>query len=182
MDIIQTPLKDVLIVKPKIFRDERGFFFETYQETRYFEAGIGEKFVQDNHSGSLKGTLRGLHYQIIQPQGKLIRVTAGIIFDVAVDLRRNSSSFGKWWGITISAEDKQQFWIPCGFAHGFYVISEWAEVVYKVTGYYSHEGERTILWNDPELNIQWPIPEGQEPILSAKDTNGSLFTDAEVFK
>jgi dTDP-4-dehydrorhamnose 3,5-epimerase len=164
-----------------VYGDERGFFMETYQYERFCDAGIPYRFVQDNHSGSRRGTLRGLHYQIQQPQGKLVRVIAGEIFDVAVDLRRTSPTFGKWEGLRLSAENKLQLWIPPGFAHGFYVLSEWAEVTYKTTDYYAPQWERTLLWNDPEIGIQWPITPGELPVISTKDTQGKGIAQAEVF-
>jgi len=176
-----TQISEVIIIEPKIFKDERGFFFESYQKWQYKEAGIDIEFVQDNHSKSYSRTLRGLHYQIRQPQGKLIRVIAGEVFDVAVDIRRRSSTFGRWVGDYLSAENKKMIWIPPGFAHGFYVISQEAEVVYKATDYYAPEWERTIAWNDPTIDIDWPL--GQEsPILSSKDETGKLLSDAEVFE
>ncbi len=174
-------LPDVKIIEPRIFSDERGFFLETYHAQRYAEAGIPDKFVQDNHSGSRQGTLRGLHYQIRRAQGKLIQVIAGEIYDVVVDLRRSSPTFGRWLGTHLTAQNKRQLWIPEGFAHGFYVISEWAEVTYKTTDYYAPEWERTLLWNDPDLNIDWQIPANTQPIISAKDRQGKPFREADVF-
>lgn len=182
MDFIQTDIPDVLILQPRVFGDERGFFMETYRAEEFSRAGIRYNFVQDNHSGSRQGILRGLHFQIRQPQGKLVRAIAGEIFDVAVDLRRSSSTFGKWVGATLSGENKQQLWVPPGFAHGFYVASPWAEVVYKATDYYAPEWERTLLWNDPDLNIQWPLIEGQSPSLSPKDAEGVPFSKIESFE
>ena len=181
MQIIKTSIPDVLILDPRVFGDERGFFMETYQARQFKELGLPTQFVQDNHSGSGKGILRGLHYQIRQAQGKLVRVISGEVFDVAVDLRRTSSTFGKWVGATLSAQNKHLIWIPSGFAHGFYVLSDWAEIVYKATDYYAPEWERSILWNDPELDIKWPIPDQPAPILSTKDANGRLFRDAETY-
>jgi len=154
---------------------------ETYRSQRFVEAGIPAQFVQDNHSGSRQGILRGLHYQIRQPQGKLVRVVVGEIYDAIVDLRRSSPTFGDWEGIQLSAENKHQLWIPPGFAHGFYVLSEWAEVVYKTTDYYAPEWERTLLWNDPQLAIPWPLVDGQAPSLSQKDMQGVPLQDAEIF-
>ena len=181
MQIYQTAIPDLLIFEPKVFGDERGFFMETYQARQFIELGLPAQFVQDNHSGSRQGILRGLHYQIRQPQGKLVRVISGEVFDVAVDLRKASASFGKWVGTTLSAQNKQLFWIPPGFAHGFYVLSDWAEIVYKATDYYAPEWERSILWNDPALGIEWPLIEQQPPVLSAKDVHGALFKDAETY-
>ena len=175
-------LHGLILVEPKVFGDERGFFMETFQRRRFAEAGIDLSFVQDNHSGSGKGTLRGLHYQIQQAQGKLVRAIVGEIFDVAVDLRQSSPTFGRWEGYLLSAEKKQQLWIPPGFAHGFYVLTEWAEVIYKTTDYYAPEWERTLLWNDPELEIDWPLEAGDgKVVVSPKDAQGSLLREAEVF-
>jgi len=179
---ILTPLKDVILIEPAIFKDERGFFLESYQKKRFADAGISFEFVQDNHSKSHHGTLRGLHYQIRQPQGKLIRVIFGEIFDAAVDIRRNSPTFGKWVGDYLSAANKKMLWVPAGFAHGFYVTSSDAEVLYKTTDYYAPQWERTIVWNDPTIGIKWPITEGVFPVLSPKDTMGKLLQDAEVFE
>lgn len=181
MEFIHTSIAGVILVRPQVYGDARGFFMETYQARRFSEAGIPDTFVQDNHSGSRQNILRGLHYQIHQAQGKLVRVVSGEIFDVAVDLRRNSPTFGKWEGHRLSAENHEQMWIPVGFAHGFYVLSEWAEVVYKTTDYYAPEWERTLLWNDPQLGINWPLIAGEIPQLSEKDKSGALFKDAEVF-
>jgi dTDP-4-dehydrorhamnose 3,5-epimerase len=181
MQTIATPLGGVLILEPKVFGDERGFFFESFN-ARQFEdlTGIQAGFVQDNHSRSAKGVLRGLHYQIRQPQGKLVRVVAGEVFDVAVDLRRSSNTFGKWYGHRLSAENKLQLWIPAGFAHGFVVLSDTADFLYKTTDYWAPEHERCIAWNDPELAIDWPL-HGATPTVSAKDMLGAAFSNAEVF-
>lgn len=177
-----TPLliPDVLLIEPAVFGDERGFFFESFNQAR-FDAAVGRKvqFVQDNHSRSAKNVLRGLHYQIQQPQGKLVRVVAGEVFDVAVDLRKSSPSFGKWVGEILSAENKKQLWIPEGFAHGFVVLSDYAEFLYKTTDYWAPQHERCIVWNDPQLAIDWHINE--MPVLSSKDAQGSLLSQAEVF-
>ena len=181
MDFIPTTIPDVLLVKPTVFGDARGFFMETYRASRFVAAGIHTNFVQDNHSGSGRGTLRGLHYQIRQAQGKLVRVVVGEVFDVAVDLRRGSKTFGKWAGQILSAENKLQLWVPEGFAHGFYVVSKWAEFVYKVTDYYAPEWERTLLWNDPEIGIDWPLIEGESLVLSGKDREGKALQEAEVY-
>jgi len=181
MKITSTLISDVLILHPKIFADERGFFLESYQKQLFSDAGIPFDFIQDNHSKSQQGVLRGLHYQIRQPQGKLVRVIAGEIFDVAVDIRKSSSTFGKWVGDYLSAENKKMLWIPPGFAHGFYVTSPAAEVLYKATNYYAPQWERTILWNDPTISIDWPIGD-IPPILSPKDVAGKLFGNAEVYE
>lgn len=180
MPIQTTAIPDVLIIEPKVFGDERGFFYESFNAARFAEeTGINANFVQDNHSKSAKGVLRGLHYQIQQPQGKLVRVVAGEVFDVAVDIRQHSPSFGQWVGVILSAENKRQLWVPQGFAHGFVVTSDTAEFLYKTTDYYAPEYERSILWNDPAIGIQWPV-EG-EPNLSSKDKVGKLLAEAEVF-
>ena len=181
MKFIPTPLPDVLLIEPKVFQDERGFFLESYQKKNFSEAGIPFDFVQDNHSKSSQGVLRGLHYQIKQPQGKLVKVIAGEIFDVAVDIRKHSPTFGKWFGTYLSAENKQILWVPVGFAHGFYVTSLQAEVLYKATDYYAPQWERTIVWNDPAINIQWPVQDGYL-VLSPKDETGKLLSEAEVFE
>lgn len=182
MQFITTKLFKVILLEPKVFEDERGFFFESYQKQLFTGNGISSDFVQDNHSRSRHGTLRGLHYQIRQPQGKLVRVVSGEIFDVAVDLRRSSPTFGQWFGVNLSAENKKQIWIPPGFAHGFYTVSEWAEMLYKTTDYYAPQFERTLLWNDPSIGIQWPIPDGKSPLLSPKDAAGTLLDQAEIFE
>lgn len=180
MNIIQTKVSDVLITEPRVFEDSRGFFCESYNEKVFSEKlGINVHFVQDNHSRSTKNVLRGLHYQIEQPQGKLVRVVVGAVFDVAVDIRKSSPTFGQSVSCILSAENKQQLWIPAGFAHGFCVISEIAEVLYKTTDYYAPQHERCILWNDPDLGISWPLTE--EPVVSAKDQAGQPFKTAEVF-
>ncbi len=181
MQFTPTSIPDVILIEPKVFPDDRGFFMETYRSDLLKEAGISLDFVQDNHSGSQRGTLRGLHYQIRQPQGKLLRVAVGEIFDVVVDIRRNSPTFGGWVGVQLSAENKRQLWVPPGFANGFYVLSEWAELIYKATDYYAPEWERSILWCDPEIGIEWPIVPGTDPLLSIKDTKGKLLADADLF-
>ena len=181
MRFIPTTISEVIVLEPKVFQDERGFFLESYQKQRFLEYGIEADFLQDNHSLSKQGTLRGLHYQIQQAQGKLVRVISGEIFDVAVDIRRNSPTFGKWVGDYLSSENKKLIWVPPGFAHGFYVSSPEAEVLYKTTDYYAPQWERTILWNDKQLNIEWPV-QGHEPILSPKDLAGKLFSEAEVYE
>jgi dTDP-4-dehydrorhamnose 3,5-epimerase len=179
MQVVPAAIPDVLLIEPKVFGDARGFFLESWNERAFREAGIKTHFVQDNHSRSARNVVRGLHYQIKQPQGKLIRVTAGEVFDVAVDIRRSSPTFGKWIGNKLSGENKLMMWIPPGFAHGFSVLSEYAEFLYKTTDYYSPEYERTILWNDPDLAISWQV--SGEPSLSAKDRAGIPFKKAEVF-
>jgi dTDP-4-dehydrorhamnose 3,5-epimerase len=178
MKVIPTAIPDVLIIEPKVFGDERGFFFESFNQAN-FETAINRQvnFVQDNHSRSAKNVLRGLHYQIQQPQGKLVRVVQGEVFDVAVDIRKSSPTFGKWVGEVLSADNKKQLWVPEGFAHGFVVLSETAEFLYKTTDYYAPEFERSIIWNDPAIGIQWPIK--GEPALSAKDQLGKSFATAE---
>ncbi|MGV7976825.1 MAG: dTDP-4-dehydrorhamnose 3,5-epimerase [Anaerolineaceae bacterium] len=176
-----TALPDVLLLTPQVHGDQRGFFAETFRQDR-FEAACGlYYFVQDNHSGSRRGILRGLHYQVRHAQGKLVRAVAGEIFDVAVDMRRGSPNFGRWAGVHLSAENKLQLWVPPGFAHGFYVLSEWAEVFYKATDYYAPEWERGLQWDDPAIGIQWPLPEGAAPLLSAKDEHNPGLDDAETY-
>ena len=182
MKFIQTDIPEVILIEPHVYGDTRGFFLESYQAKRFAEAGIKASFVQDNHSSSERGVLRGLHYQIRQAQGKLVRAIYGEIYDVTVDLRCNSPNFGQWVGVYLSAKNKHQLWIPPGFAHGFYVLSERAELLYKATDYYAPKWERILLWNDPELDIQWPLIEGLSPILSEKDTHGTLLANAEYFK
>jgi len=179
---IPTDIPDVIRIRPKVFSDSRGFFMETYRLDLLSQSGISYEFVQDNHSSSMQWTLRGLHYQMTHTQGKLVRVVIGEIFDVAVDLRKSSPYFGKWIGVNLSAENKEQLWIPPGFAHGFLVLTEQADVVYKATDYYHPESDRTILWNDTSLAINWPIPKGVQPIISNKDLAGQPFTEAEVFE
>lgn len=178
MKATPTRIPDVLLIEPKVFGDERGFFFESFNRRAFHEAtGLDVDFVQDNHSKSARNVLRGLHYQLAQPQGKLVRVTQGEVFDVAVDIRHGSPTYGQWVGEILSAENKKQLWIPAGLAHGFVVLSETAEFLYKTTDYYAPQHERCIAWNDPDLAIAWPI-EGQ-PLLSAKDAAGIAFRDAE---
>ncbi len=180
MKVTPFAIPEIVLIEPKVFGDERGFFFESFNQAR-FEETVGREinFVQDNHSRSVKNVLRGLHYQIQQPQGKLVRVVQGEVFDVAVDLRKSSPTFGRWVGQVLSAENKHQLWIPEGFAHGFVVLSDTAEFLYKTTDYYAPAHERCLLWNDPVLNIQWPL--GIAPVLSAKDTQGKPFNEVEVF-
>ncbi|QUM83554.1 dTDP-4-dehydrorhamnose 3,5-epimerase [Moritella sp. 28] len=181
MKIINTKIPDVKIIEPKVFGDERGFFVETWNEERFAEMVANRKFVQDNHSKSKKGILRGLHYQTNNTQGKLVRVVSGAVFDVAVDLRKDSDTFGEWVGEVLSAENKRQLWVPEGFAHGFYVLSDEAEFVYKCTNYYDPSSEHSLLWNDPAIGIDWPIAENQQPLLSEKDKKGILLNNSEVF-
>jgi len=173
----KTDIPDVLILEPRVFGDERGFFLESFNEREIREIGINSHFVQDNHSRSQQNVLRGLHYQIRQTQGKLVRVVSGKVYDVAVDVRKTSATFGRWVGVELSAENKRLFWIPPGFAHGFLVLSESADFLYKATDYYAPEFERSILWNDGDLGIKWPLV--GEPILSAKDAAGKPFRQAE---
>ena len=180
MKVTPTDLPEVLVLEPRVFQDERGFFLESYNRAVLREtAGIDAEFVQDNHSRSARGVLRGLHYQIRQPQGKLVRVAAGEVFDVAVDLRRGSPTFARWTGTRLSAENKRMMWVPAGFAHGFLVLSESADFLYKTTDYYAPEHERCVLWNDPAIGIRWPLD--GEPILAAKDRAGARLAQAEVF-
>lgn len=180
MKVTPTRIKDVLLIEPQVKGDARGFFMETYHQQKFAEQGLGMTFVQDNHSGSVQGTLRGLHYQIRQTQGKLVRVAVGEIFDVAVDIRKSSPTFGQWVGEILSAENKHQLWVPGGYAHGFYVISEWAEVLYKATDFYAREWERAICWNDPQIGIEWPLLDGVELSLSEKDRQAALLKDADL--
>ena len=180
MHIQATAIPEVLIIEPAVFGDDRGFFYESFNQKRFAElTGISRNFVQDNHSKSAKAVLRGLHYQIQQPQGKLVRVTAGAVFDVAVDLRKSSPMFGRWVGVELSAANKRQLWIPEGFAHGFVVTSDSAEFLYKTTDYWAPEFERSILWNDPAIGIDWPLD--TDPLLSGKDQAGTLLANADVF-
>lgn len=181
MQVIRTAIPDVLIIEPKVFGDARGFFFESFNQKSFNEAtGLDVNFVQDNHSKSVRGVLRGLHYQIQQPQGKLVRVVQGEVFDVAVDIRKGSPTFGQWVGELLSGENKRQLWIPAGFAHGFVVLSETAEFLYKTTDYYAPQFERCIAWDDADLKIDWQF--SGVPALSAKDAVGARFAQAEVFE
>jgi dTDP-4-dehydrorhamnose 3,5-epimerase len=182
MRFIPLEIADVVRIEPRVFTDERGFFLESFHQQQFREAGLPTDFVQDNHSGSRKGTLRGLHYQIRQPQGKLVRLVVGEVFDVAVDLRRSSATFGRWAGAHLSAERRDQLWIPPGFAHGFYVLTDWAEVLYKATDYYAPQWERSLLWNDAAIGIRWPLLQGEEPVLSAKDQTAVVLAQAEVYE
>ncbi len=181
MKITPLNIPDVVLMEPKVFGDHRGFFMETFRQDDFQENISPVAFVQDNHSKSTKGILRGLHYQLKHTQGKLVRVTSGEVFDVAVDIRKSSPFFGQWAGTILSADNKRMLWIPPGFAHGFYVISDEAEFSYKCTDYYAPEHERSILWNDPTINIDWPIPVDTHPVLAQKDEHGLLLENAEVF-
>lgn len=182
MEIVKTNLPGVLEIQPTVLGDERGFFMETWNKQAFTNAGLDVEFVQDNHSLSSQGTLRGLHYQIKHPQGKLVRATLGTVFDVAVDMRKDSPTFGQSASCILSAENKKMFWIPPGFAHGFYVLSETAEFQYKCSDIYAPEYDRTLLWNDPELAIEWPLVDGKSPLLSAKDEAGKTFQQADYFQ
>jgi dTDP-4-dehydrorhamnose 3,5-epimerase len=181
MEFVATGLPDVIKIIPTVHRDERGFFMETWQARRFREAGISADFVQDNFSRSSKGTLRGLHYQIENTQGKLVRVVSGEVFDVAVDLRRSSPTFGQWVGEFLSAENKHQLWVPPGFGHGFLVVSQEAEFEYKCTDYYAPQHERSVRWDDPDIAIEWPLDNGETPVLSAKDAAAPFLKDADTF-
>lgn len=181
MQLLKTSIPDVRLLEPVVHGDERGFFLETYRKEVFAEAGVDVEFVQDNHSRSSRGVLRGLHYQLEQPQGKLVRVVQGEVFDVAVDLRRSSPTFGQWEGQILSADNKRALWVPPGFAHGFLVLSEYAEVTYKCTTYYAPGHERSLFWNDPALNIPWPDIDMLQIQLSDKDRNASLLADADTF-
>jgi dTDP-4-dehydrorhamnose 3,5-epimerase len=174
-------IPEVVLIEPRVFGDARGFFMETWHRSRFAEAGIGADFVQDNHSASSRWVLRGLHYQMQQTQGKLVRVVAGEVFDVAVDLRRSSPTFGKHVAVHLSADNKQMLWVPPGFAHGFLVLSERAEFVYKCTDFYHPASERSLRWDDPALGIRWPLPPGTRPELAAKDAAGATLDSADVF-
>ena len=181
MNVIETGIAGLLVLEPKVFGDARGFFMESFNARTFADlTGVKADFVQDNHSRSGRGVLRGLHYQVQQPQGKLVRVAQGRVFDVAVDLRRSSPTFGKWYGVELSGENHRQFWVPAGFAHGFYVLSDSADFLYKTTDYYAPQHERSLAWNDPTVGVQWPL-EG-EPLLSAKDLAGKPLGQCEVFE
>jgi dTDP-4-dehydrorhamnose 3,5-epimerase len=176
-----TKIPEVVIIEPQLFGDERGFFMETWQRDKFAKNGIDVDFLQDNHSRSVQGTLRGMHYQIQHPQGKLVRVTVGEVFDVAVDLRKSSSTFGMWVGEFLSSDNRKMLWVPPGFAHGFYVTSEHAEFLYKCSDIYAPEHERSIIWNDPDIAIEWPLVKGREPLLSEKDLRGMPLNAAELY-
>jgi dTDP-4-dehydrorhamnose 3,5-epimerase len=181
MNVIQTSLPGVLLIEPRVFGDERGFFFESFNARTFREAtGVAPDFVQDNHSHSRRDVLRGLHYQIEQPQGKLVRTVTGEVFDAVVDLRRSSPTFGRWEGFVLSAQNKRMLWVPPGFGHGYLVLSEQADFLYKTTDYYAPAHERCVRWNDPTVGVQWPL-QGREPTLSAKDRVGALLADAELY-
>jgi len=177
----RTEIPDVVLIRPKIFGDPRGFFFESWHEDKFAAAGVPEKFVQDNHSRSAQHVLRGLHYQVRQTQGKLVRVVGGSVFDVAVDLRRSSPTFGRWVGFELSAENCLSLWVPPGFAHGFLVLSQFADFVYRCTDFWAPAHERTLLWNDPDIGITWPLQAGVDPVLSPKDEEGLRLRNAECF-
>jgi len=181
MKFTNTPIADMVLIEPQVFGDERGFFVETWQEEKFKAAGIDAAFVQDNHSRSSRWTLRGLHLQVKHTQGKLVRVGLGSVFDVVVDLRRGSASFGAWWGVELSAENHHMLWVPPGLAHGILITSESADFLYKCTDFYSPQYERTLAWDDPTLGIRWPLPPGVAPKLSAKDASGTSFADIEKF-
>ena len=181
LKIINTEIADVKIIEPAVFGDERGFFLESWNRAAYAEHGLPTKFVQDNQSRSTQGILRGLHYQTQHTQGKLVRVTAGIVFDVAVDLRKSSATFGKWVGVELSESNHRVFWVPEGFAHGFFVISDYADFLYKCTDRYSAEHEQSIRWDDPTLAFEWPLIDGKQPVLSEKDADGLQFSEAPYF-
>ena len=182
MKVTATEIDDIKLVEPSYFADPRGFFMETYNKERLKEEGIEFSFVQENHSGSKQGVVRGIHYQIKHAQGKMVRVVKGEVYDVAVDLRRNSPSFGQYVSQILSAENRKQLWIPPGFGHAIYILSDWAEFVYIVTDKYSPEDERCIIWNDPDLNIDWPILEGVKILISEKDAAGVKFASAEIYE
>jgi dTDP-4-dehydrorhamnose 3,5-epimerase len=181
MKIIQTSIPEVKIIQPGVFEDARGFFLESYHKQKYADIGVIDEFIQDNHSRSVKNVLRGLHYQISRPQGKLVRVVVGEVYDVAVDIRKSSPTFCKWVGVTLSAVEKNQIWIPRGFAHGFLTLSDWAEVLYKATDTYDPDAERYLLWNDPDIGIVWPLPQDTRPLLSTKDMKALPLGMAELF-
>lgn len=182
MQIVDTNLSDVKIIEPKVFGDDRGFFLETWNHQLFDAAGLPTTFVQDNHSRSSQGVLRGLHYQIKKTQGKLVRVTRGEVFDVAVDLRRSSSQFGQWTGVHLSEQNRKLFWVPPGFAHGFYVLSDVADFQYKCTDYYAPEHERSLQWNDPAVAVDWPLVDGETPTLSPKDAECPPLSELDVFE
>jgi len=181
MEFVHTRISDVILIKPEVFGDNRGYFMEIWHEKKFLEVGIQVNFVQDNHSKSSQGILRGLHYQITQPQGKLVRVIQGEVYDVAVDLRRSSPTFGKWVGEILSSDNKKILWVPPGFAHGFYVTSNSAEIIYKCTDFYAPQYERSLQWDDKDLNIDWPLVNNTPPVLSDKDSAGISFKDAEHY-
>jgi len=181
MEFIPTEIPEVVLIRPKVFGDQRGYFFESWEERKFAAGGLNVKFVQDNHSHSTRGVLRGLHYQIQQPQGKLVRVAAGRVFDVAVDIRRSSPTFGRWVGVELSEQNHHMLWVPPGFAHGYLTLSDVADFLYRCTDFYAPSSERAILWNDPDLKVVWPVFPGVEPVVSAKDARARPFRDAEYF-
>lgn len=181
MEFEPTEIPDVIVVHPRVFGDARGFFFESWEERKFAAAGLGMRFVQDNHSRSMRHTLRGLHYQIQQPQGKLVRVVRGEVFDVAVDMRRSSPTYGRWIGMALSEENRRMLWVPPGFAHGFLTLSDSADVLYRCTDFWVAAHERAVIWNDPDLQVAWPLPEGVEPLVSVKDAAAVRFRDAQTF-
>jgi dTDP-4-dehydrorhamnose 3,5-epimerase len=181
MKFVETPLKDVYLLEPKVFGDQRGFFIETWNREAFRAAGFDLDFVQDNHSRSARGILRGLHFQMEHTQGKLVRVTSGEVFDVAVDLRQNSPTLGQWFGVSLSAENQRMLWVPPGFAHGFYVTSDYADFIYKCTDIYHPASEKALAWNDPTVGIEWPVPAGESPQLSAKDAEGLPWDECPRF-
>ena len=181
MEFEPTAIAEVVLIRPKVFGDARGFFMESWERRKFAAAGLDREFVQDNHSRSGRHILRGLHYQILKPQGKLVRVTSGTVFDVAVDIRRASPTFGRWVGVTLSAENHHMLWVPPGFAHGYLVLSDSADFLYKVTDFWAPEHERAIRWDDPTVGVRWPLPAGAQPVLSGKDAAAPLLGDAEVY-
>ncbi len=181
MEFEPTAIAEVVLIRPKVFGDARGFFMESWERRKFAAAGLDREFVQDNHSHSGRHILRGLHYQILKPQGKLVRVTSGTVFDVAVDIRRASPTFGRWVGVTLSAENHHMLWVPPGFAHGYLVLSDSADFLYKVTDFWAPEQERAIRWDDPAVGVRWPLPAGAQPVLSGKDAAAPLLGDAEVY-
>ncbi len=181
MEFVPTDIPEVILIRPQVFGDARGYFLESWQKSKFAAAGIDVEFVQDNHSRSTRAVLRGLHYQIRQPQGKLVRVVTGSVFDVAVDVRRSSPTFGRWVGCELSDENHHMLWVPPGFAHGYLVLSESADFLYRCTDFYASASERAIRWDDPDLGVKWPLPPGAAPVLSAKDAAAPRFRDAEYF-
>ncbi len=181
MEFEPTSIPDVILIRPRVFGDARGYFLESWHESRFASAGITAKFVQDNHSHSARHVLRGLHYQMPNPQGKLVRVTNGAVFDVAVDIRRHSPTFGRWVGTVLSGENHHMLWVPAGFAHGYLVLSDFADFVYRCTDFYVPASERAIAWNDPEIGVDWPLPRGTQPSVSGKDAAAQPFRDAAYF-
>jgi dTDP-4-dehydrorhamnose 3,5-epimerase len=181
MEFLPTDIPEVVLIRPKVFGDARGYFMESWEERKFVAAGLDLKFVQDNHSHSARHILRGLHYQIQQPQGKLVRVVTGTVYDVAVDIRRSSPTFGKWVGVVLSAENHHMLWVPPGFAHGYLVLSDSADFLYKVTDFWAPAHERAIRWNDPDIGVKWPLPAAIEPVLSGKDAGAPHLRDAETY-